>query len=446
MSFKSFFLFCLATLAFSCQRDLGQGQIAQLLGPERQQFTIKIGQDTLIRCKGGMVLRFCPNTFQCAQTTFVLQVQELQNRGDAFLLGVSTLASDGRLLETEGMIYLNAIASNGAVVSINPDCPIVLEIPAKGRRAGMKWFKGDQTEPGMVWTEVPDGRETNAELSTFETGQLLFQKHCIACHCPSLSTPLTGPALGNVTQFRSKTWLRQFTRNAQALIASGDSLAACSWNAWKPSIMPSNPNLSDDQIDAIYAFIEEESARLEVKLDATDFACLTDTMAHTFSNTVPNSNTASVTPKSNPYFGKISSFGWHNCDRFIDDTTEQPTIVQVKISNIKQYDEVLVGLLFDQLNANIALYEYGNGQFETYRDLEIKLPLVPVRLVAFGIKGKNWFKYEAPFNLGPKNIFTADLQPISSKALEAFIRTNTFKTPQIEEAKQRCVWQEQPGN
>ena len=445
MKHTAFFTLSLLCFIISCKCNQDSGQIGRGLGLEMQRFTLTIGQDTIVRCKGGMVLRFCTNTFVCAEKQFVLEVQEVRDRGEAFLLGISTLASDGRLLETEGMIYLNGIASNGAVVSINPECPIQLEIPAKGRRAGMKWFKGNQTEPGMLWTEIPDGHEFQADLSTFETGQQLFLKHCIACHCPNLSTPFNGPALGNVTQFRSKAWLRQFTRNSQALIASGDSLAACSWNAWKPSIMPSNPNLSDAQIDAIYQFIEEESARLEVKLDAADFACLTDLSEHTDSTGSSQSNTANTgSPKSNPYFGKISSFGWRNCDRFIDDTTAQPTMIQVKISNIKQYDDVLVGLLFDQLNANVALYEYENGQFGTYRDYEIKLPRGPVRLVAIAIKGKSWFKYEVPFNLGPKNIFTADLQPISAKELEAFIGTNAFKTPQNEEAKQRCVWQESP--
>ena len=97
-----------------------------------------------------MVLRFCPNTFLCTENTFILEVQEVRNRGEAFLLGMGTLASDGRLLETEGMLYVEAITASGSVVSIHPDCPIQLEIPVQGRRAGAKWFKGDLNLLGQM--------------------------------------------------------------------------------------------------------------------------------------------------------------------------------------------------------------------------------------------------------------------------------------------------------
>lgn len=76
----------------SCQADFYPGQMGKMLGPPTQSFNITIGQDTIVRCKGGMVLRFCPNTFIYTEKQFELQVQEVRNRGEAFLLGVNTLS------------------------------------------------------------------------------------------------------------------------------------------------------------------------------------------------------------------------------------------------------------------------------------------------------------------------------------------------------------------
>ncbi len=94
------------------------------------------------------------------------------------------------------------------------------------------------------------------DTSTYNKGKRLFRKQCAVCHSKDLITDATGPALAGITQLRSKQWLYAFTRNSQAMIASGDPQAVAVWNEWKPTIMNSFLSLTDNDLDAIYAYIE----------------------------------------------------------------------------------------------------------------------------------------------------------------------------------------------
>jgi hypothetical protein len=145
--------------------------------------------------------------------------------------------------------------------------------------------------------------------------------------------------------------------------------------------------------------------------------------------------------KSNPYFAKIYKVGWFNCDLFYNDTTTRTAVVKVKVANPEQFEEVLVGILFDQLNANIELTSYENGQYETFRDKDIRLPQAPAHVVAIGIKGKQWFKFEQAFTVSGNNEFTANLAATTAKEIKTFINSNAFKQPQIKAAQMSCFSQ-----
>ena len=67
---------------------------------------------------------------------------------------------------------------------------------------------------------------------------------------------LTGPALGGATAHYEREWLHDFTRNSQAMIQSGDSLAVRQWKLWEPSVMTPFPNFTEDDLDDIFIFIE----------------------------------------------------------------------------------------------------------------------------------------------------------------------------------------------
>lgn len=86
-------------------------------------------------------------------------------------------------------------------------------------------------------------------------GKDLFKANCGSCH--ALNSQLVGPALKDVDQRHSnEAWLIKWIRNNQALVASGDA-EAITTSKLMPSAMATFPQLTDDDIKNILAYIKE---------------------------------------------------------------------------------------------------------------------------------------------------------------------------------------------
>nr|MBS0037676.1 c-type cytochrome [Saprospiraceae bacterium] len=99
----------------------------------------------------------------------------------------------------------------------------------------------------------------SAEEPNLDEGRDLFRANCAACHNRNMVDDLTGPALGGV-QERWSAYpmddLRYFIRNSQRMIQEGHPKAVEIWNEWEPAIMNNFPNLTDEQIDNILAYVD----------------------------------------------------------------------------------------------------------------------------------------------------------------------------------------------
>lgn len=75
---------------------------------------------------------------------------------EEMILSNLTTTSEGKLLETDGMIYLNA-TSNGEQLTIDKNNPIYIEIPTDKVKARMQVYKGSRDENGnMEWSDPKD--------------------------------------------------------------------------------------------------------------------------------------------------------------------------------------------------------------------------------------------------------------------------------------------------
>jgi mono/diheme cytochrome c family protein len=96
---------------------------------------------------------------------------------------------------------------------------------------------------------------SQAEVSA-DAGKELFKNYCAACHSKDMRSAATGPALGgSQARWNDDAALYAWIRNSQAMIAQGHPRAVELWNQYKPTIMTAFPNLTDDEIGSMLAYI-----------------------------------------------------------------------------------------------------------------------------------------------------------------------------------------------
>lgn len=83
-------------------------------------------------------------------------------------------------------------------------------------------------------------------------GKNIFNANCAACH--KLDAKLIGPALGNISDKRTKEWLHAWIKDNNALRASGDADAIAIYEEYNKTPMTAFPQLSDEDIDALLAY------------------------------------------------------------------------------------------------------------------------------------------------------------------------------------------------
>lgn len=107
------------------------------------------------------------------------------------------------------------------------------------------------------------------------TGEEVYSKLCISCH--SLTDQvLMGPGLAGLKDRRSEEWIIKWVKDSQGLINSGDKDANDLFVKFNKIPMPGFPQLTDDEIKGLIAYVDEKSkvpaadqAQQEVAVPAT---------------------------------------------------------------------------------------------------------------------------------------------------------------------------------
>ena len=92
-----------------------------------------------------------------------------------------------------------------------------------------------------------------------KNGESIFKETCTACHTIGKGK-LVGPDLANVQNRHSEEWITSFIKSSQTVIKSGDKYADSLFKAFNQMPMPDHPNLTNDQIKGLIAYISEQSS------------------------------------------------------------------------------------------------------------------------------------------------------------------------------------------
>ena len=99
----------------------------------------------------------------------------------------------------------------------------------------------------------------NLSAADSKVGKTLFITNCAQCHAKNMKDKLTGPPLGKAIENWSGDMkgIYSWVRNSQAMIAAGNARAVAVWNEYKPTQMNAFPTLKDEDIDNIFAYVDE---------------------------------------------------------------------------------------------------------------------------------------------------------------------------------------------
>lgn len=156
----SLILICVAL--FSCKKTIDTIKLSnhdpfKNTMVSSQIFNIDALQDNVVEGEKGTLI-ICPKGCfvnkkgEIVEENINMEIAEALSLEDMLLSNLTT-TSDGKLLETDGMIYFNATA-NGEQLFINKDIPVHIEIPTYQKKPGMMAYKGERDADGnMNWIE-----------------------------------------------------------------------------------------------------------------------------------------------------------------------------------------------------------------------------------------------------------------------------------------------------
>lgn len=139
-----------------------------------QEFKIQGSKDTVLRCEQGTIIYIKANSLRRSGLTatngpFTIQVKEAFLKSDMILENLST-TSNGQIIETQGMVYVNA-EQDGEPVSVVPGKDMVIMIPTDTIIPNARIFDGERNSHDSImnWTV-----NNNSLLSSFSLPQLEY--------------------------------------------------------------------------------------------------------------------------------------------------------------------------------------------------------------------------------------------------------------------------------
>ncbi len=103
----------------------------------------------------------------------------------------------------------------------------------------------------------PGNHAIATDSLSIATGQAIFTRACSSCH--NFRQDGIGPQLGGLTTLVSPEWIKHFIKDPKATIESGDVRAKKLFEQFH-AVMPSFASLTDEEINALIAYLNNQKA------------------------------------------------------------------------------------------------------------------------------------------------------------------------------------------
>lgn len=117
-------------------------------------FFIDSSKDTTIIGNEGTKISFKANTFDIPNKEKIkIELKEFYKRSDLALSNLTTITNDEKLLETGGMVFLEATVKNKKV-HLKKESNYTIEFPYENKKEGMLLFEGVENSNTIVWEKL----------------------------------------------------------------------------------------------------------------------------------------------------------------------------------------------------------------------------------------------------------------------------------------------------
>lgn len=176
-------------------------EIVEIPKKKFQSFVINTKKDTTVICTEGTKLIIKANSFvdqnnEIADNKVKLEVTEYYKLSDILLANLTT-QSDGKQLETGGMLYIEAFKGNN-FLKLKKGTTIDIIFSPKSRKKGMKLFSGQWKNEIMNWTLQDDTLTEDVEVIE------ITQEEEVEVPFSVIETPPVYPGCENLDKTSSK--------------------------------------------------------------------------------------------------------------------------------------------------------------------------------------------------------------------------------------------------
>ncbi len=152
--FFSFFSCSSENKKITNETDKNTNNVLVAYNPKHEQivqtFELNTSKQQIIKGEQGTILTFPRGCFGKVQGNVKIELIECYSIQDMILNGLSTQTTDGKLLETEGMIYLNALSEEGDTLKIGQG-NLSIKMPTKQTKEGINIFDGVEKNGQISW-------------------------------------------------------------------------------------------------------------------------------------------------------------------------------------------------------------------------------------------------------------------------------------------------------